>query len=225
MKKILFCFAICTGSLMVTEGQHLSSVDTGKFRINLPPYWKAGNKVWEILVDKLPLVCEELKDKELCGNDCNPRYSIEFEMSPPVIFSYTSNHISSDYTNNQYRKPSEVWDFNAHYSFECYLLLLDDKNKLLTKFVLVDSTEEWTVTFRETLRSYAPPPPQMQALRRNWASRNGTVIDNGPSFQSIVPAMAQEGQTPYSFINSNKDKLWPTNNDMFLVVDRKIKSL
>lgn len=224
MKKILLCITLWTGCLPASQGQRLSSVDTGKFRINLPNYWKSGNKIWEILSDKLPLVCGVLKDKELCGDDCNPRYSIEFEMTPPVIFSYSSNHVSSDYTNTHSRKPSEVWDFKAHYSFECYLLLLDDKNNLLTKFVLVDNSEEWIVTFRETLRSYAPPPPQVQVFRRNSASRSGSVIDNNQAFQAVLPTVGQEGQTPYSYINSNKDKLSPTNNDMFLIVDRKIKS-
>ncbi|MEO6611485.1 MAG: hypothetical protein ABIT05_05110 [Chitinophagaceae bacterium] len=221
MKKILVCYALvaCFGTVM-----QASPPDTTKYRINLPSYWKPGNKIWEILTDKLPLVCEELKDKELCGDNCNPGYSIEFEMSAPFINSYTPIHVSSDYTNTLSKRPTEVWDIVTSYSFECYLLLMDDKNKILTKFILVDSDETWIVTSRQTLRSYSPPPMQMAAIRRNWSNRSGSLVDNSSQVQGLYPYTAQEGQTPYAFINENKDKLSPTNNDLFLVVDRKIRS-
>lgn len=223
MKNILLCLFLLAFSLRGIQGQGLRPPDSTKYRINLPPYWQPGNKIWQILVDKLPLVCEELKDKDLCGDNCNPRYFIEFEMSAPLIFSYTSNHISSDYTNTQYRKPSDNWDIITWYGFDCYLLLLDEKNNLLTKFVLVDRTEMWSITHRITLPSYSPPPAQLLFVRRNWAGRNGTTTDNNAN-QAILPVVGQEGQTPYSYINVNKEKLSPGNNDLFLVIDRKIKS-
>ncbi|MEO7923779.1 MAG: hypothetical protein ABIR30_08870 [Chitinophagaceae bacterium] len=227
MKKLITCLSILACILPGAWGQRLSSLDTNKYRINLPDYWKPGNKVWQILVDKLPHVCDELKDKELCGDNCNPRYFIEFEMSPPAVFSHSYNHISADYTNTVYKKPTDSWDFNTHYSFECYLLLFDEKDKLLTKFIVVDSMEEWTVTHRVTLAAYAPPPTQMLPVRRNWASRNASSIsstDYALSNQANFPAVGQEGQTPFSYINANSDRLWPTNKDLFLVVDRKFNS-
>ncbi len=224
MKKILICYALYACCIPGITAQRLSSLDTGKYRINLPSYWKPGNKIWEILTEKLPIVCEELKDKELCGDNCHPRYSIEFEMSAPVIYSYSPNHISSDYTNTLNKRPTEVWDFTTSYGFECYLLLMDEKDNILTKFILVDDTELWTVTSRQTLRSYAPPPPQMASIRRNWSNRSGSLVDNSTQVQGLYPYTPQEGQTPYAYINDNKDKLSPSNNDMFLVVDRKIRS-
>src|SRR5258705_1537851 len=118
MKKDIGCFIFFLLSSFLTYGQHLSATDTNKYSIHLPDYWRPGNKVWRILNDKLPLVCEELKEKELCGNDCHPKYTIEFEMSEPIINDYQPNHISSGTT-------SQTWDFVTSYSFKCSLLLFD----------------------------------------------------------------------------------------------------
>lgn len=60
-----------------------------KYRINLPDYWGHGNKVWQILTEKLPLVCEELKDREICGDDCRPKYTIDFYITEPELVGYT----------------------------------------------------------------------------------------------------------------------------------------
>jgi hypothetical protein len=85
MKNIIICFVLSVSCMAEVTGQRLSTPDSNKYRIDLPSYWKPGNKVWKILIDKLPLVCAEIKDKEICGDDCNPAYSFEFEMSDPVI--------------------------------------------------------------------------------------------------------------------------------------------
>lgn len=221
MKSIIFCFTLLVFFSPGVQGQRLSSPDSSKYRINLPGYWRPGNKIWQILNDKLPLVCEELKDKELCGDNCSPLYTIEFEMSEPVIFNYSPNHISSDYTNNQYKKPSEVWDFATWYGFECSLLLLDEKDKILTRLILVDTNEVWTVTNRVTLASYSPAPRQMMYIRRN--NRSGAADINNTANQPVIESVAQEGQTPFAYINNNKDKLSPGRKDMLAVIDNKIR--
>ncbi|MBC7873453.1 MAG: hypothetical protein H7Y01_05635 [Ferruginibacter sp.] len=203
-RKIICCLTILVFYLPGSFGQNLSSLDTNKYRINLPDYWGRGNKIWQVLLDKLPLVCEELKDKELCGDDCNPKYFIEFEMSAPVIYDYSSRHILSDNTNNFYKRPSGTWDITTLYGFECSLLLLDNNNKLLTRLIVVDTDETWTFSNRITLPSYSPPPPLYPAMR--WVSTG------------------QEGQSVYSYINKNKEKLAPAFKDMFAVVDKKIGS-
>lgn len=222
MKSFLLSFTFLAAWYSGADGQHLPAPDSGKYRVNLPDYWRPGNKIWQILNDKLPLVCEELKGKELCGDNCSPRYSIEFEMSEPVIYNYSPNHISSDYTNTQYKKPSEVWDFATWYGFECSLLLLDEKDKLLTRFILVDTNEVWSVTNRITLASYSPAPRQMLYLRKY--NRAVAADINNTAYQPIIESVGLEGQTPFDYINNNKDKLSPGRKDMLAIVDNKIRA-
>jgi hypothetical protein len=205
-------------------GQRLTNVDTNKYRIDLPEYWKPGNRVWKILTDKLPLVCNEIMDKELCGDHCNPLYTLEFEMSDPVIFDYFPVHISSIYTNNQFVKPSATWEIQTNYGFECSLLLKNEKGTIITRFILVDTNEVWRISNRVTLASYSPPPVPVNVNRRFRSGRNGNIEPNPPSNQPIMPEISQEGETPYSYINRNREKLTPTYRDMFAVVDRKINS-
>lgn len=223
MKNLLFCFFLSVCCLAETTGQRLLNVDTNKYRIDLPDYWKPGNRVWKILTDKLPLVCNEIKDKELCGDHCNPLYTLEFEMSGPVIFDYFTNHISSIYTNNQFVKPSEIWEIQTLYGFECSLLLRNDKGVLLTRFILVDTNEIWRIGNRVTLASYSPPPIPANYGRRIRSNREG-MVDPYAASQPSMPAFGQEGETPYAYINKNREKLTPTYRDMIAVVDRKINS-
>jgi hypothetical protein len=223
MKNIVFGFVLSASCLSAAIGQRLPVPDTNKYRIDLPSYWKPGNKVWKILTDKLPLVCPEIKDKEICGDDCNPGYTLQFEMSDPVIFEYFPNHINSIYTNTQFRKPSETWDIQTQYGFECSLLLRNDKGVLITRFILVDTNEVWNVSHRVTLASYSPPPIQASLLRRTRVNRYGVVDPNPPS-QAYIPETGQEGETPYSYINRNREKLTPTYRDLFAIVDMKINS-
>lgn len=222
MKNLVFCFFLSACALTETTGQRLPNVDSNKYRIDLPEYWRPGNRVWKILTDKLPLVCEEIKDKELCGDHCNPLYTFQLEMSDPVIFDYFPNHISSVYTNNQYVKPFETWDIQTRYGFECSLLLRNEKGVLITRFILVDTNEVWSVSKRVTLASYSPPPMPFINYRRNRTNRNGP-LEPEPT-QALFPQFSQEGETPYAYINRNRDKLSPTYMDLITIVDRKINS-
>ena len=223
MKNLLFCFFLFVCCLNETTGQRLLNVDTNKYRIDLPEYWKPGNRVWKILTDKLPLVCNEIKNKELCGDHCNPLYTLEFEMSDPVIFDYLPNHISSIYTNNQFVKPSETWEIQTLYGFECSLLLRNEKGVLITRFILVDTNEVWRIANRVTLASYSPPPPAASFVRRTLPGRFNTDYSNPVNMQQM-PVLGQEGETPYSYISRNREKLTPSYRDMITVVDRKINS-
>jgi hypothetical protein len=223
MKKPVLCLFLSLCFLSAITGQRLLPVDSTKYRIDLPEYWKPGNRVWQILTDKLPLVCNEIKDKELCGDQCNPVYRFEFEMSDPVIFEYFPNHISSTYTNNQFGKPSETWDIQTLYGFECSLLLRNDKGELITRFILVDTNEVWSVTNRVTLASYSPPPIVSGAVRRIRNNRNNP-LEPDQNILPTIPQLGQEGETPYSYINRNREKLIPAYRDFITIVDRKINS-
>ncbi len=223
MKYILTWILLFVFSQIVADGQRIQTVDTGKYRINLPDYWRPGNKVWKILTDKLPLICEELKDKELCGDDCNPYYRIELEMSDPFVIDYFPNHVASVYTHNEFRKPSDTWDIQTRYAFESSLLLRNEKGILLTRLILVDTNETWLLSHRITLASYSPPPIPATYYRRVRTSRYSGLDPNIP-VQPPIPDLGQEGETPYSYINRNREKLMPSYRDLFVIIDRKINS-
>ena len=226
MKNLILYIALVVFCSPKIEGQRLTTLDTNKYRINLPGYWKPGNQIWRILSDKLPLVCGELKDKDICGDDCNPKYIIEFEMSEPVIMGYYPNHISSDFINNQYSKPSEVWEIQTYYGFECSLYLRNEKGDYITRFILIDTNEVWKISNRVKLASYAPPPRPLTSMnnRRTTSNRSGAIDMGNYNYIQSIPATGQEGQTPYSYIQTNKSKLAPSYRDLLAIVDMKINS-
>lgn len=203
MKKNILSF-IAAMLCVFTISAQKNAVNNDKYRINLPDYWKPGSKVWQILTDKLPEVCEELRDKELCGDHCNPKYTIEFYMTAPDVHGYHPIHISSDFNSSM---PTESWEISTYYSFQCYLLLFDDKSKLLAKIVLTDTDEVWTLKNRASLRSNNISPRYRLAV------------------QNAINTSGQQGETPYSYINQHKDELEPKLKDLFSVIDSRIKSL
>lgn len=229
MKSSVIFFLL--GCLLSSDlcAQSLAQIDENKYRIILPDYWKPGNKVWKILTDKLPGVCEELKDKELCGDDCNPKYTIELELSDLVITDYVPNHISSDYRNSSQYRQTDNWDIRTMYSFESSLLLRNEKGVIITRMILVDTNEVWSVSNRVTLAAYAPAPPGNNnpfLLARRMSSRSNTndpsVIYNQIMAPQVIPQAAQEGETPFAYINKNKEKLVPSQRDMLAIIDAKI---
>lgn len=228
MKKLLSCFIFFTCLMLPCISQDLHKTDTGKYRINLPDYWGRGNKVWQVLTDKLPLICEELKDKELCGDDCNAKYIVEFEMTDPYISEFYPRLIFSDNTPAPNRQASDTWDIDTYYSFECSLLLFDNNDKLLTRLVLVDTNEVYKVTHRTALASFTSSSPARYAFRKG-ATRSETIFMdlntlNNVNGQPTSPS-GQNGQTAFSYINENKEKLYPTRKDLLAVVDAKLKAL
>ena len=220
MRKSLFIvvlLAVC-GNLC---GQSLSATDTGKYRLLLPAYWKPGSKVWRILDEKLPHWCPELQGKELCGDDCNPAYRVEFFMTGPAIQNFTASHIATTTT-------SQTWNIVTNYSFECSLLLFTKDNKLLTRVILIGQEEEWKKNNRAEWadnsrqpayiqKAVIVPPPGTPA---NPAYQNYLIQQQLNSMQQITRTM-----TPNDYIRSNTEALYPTQQDLFGLADTRIRSL
>ncbi len=210
MKRMTCLLAFVLFFAAFAAAQNLAAIDTGKYRINLPDYWRPGNKIWQVLTDKLPIVCEELVDKELCGDRCNPRYSIEFEMSEPDIIDYYANRSSIG-------KTTDTWEIVTLYRFSSSLLLFNEKDELLTRLILVGKDETWRVTERVELRSYVPSKPQRIYVAPVGGQSNADL--GNQQFSTPIP-----GQSPYSYIDKNKEKLSPTRRDMLGIIDEKIRS-
>ena len=200
--------------------QSLSTIDTGKYRINLPAHFKPGNKAWRILDEKLPLVCEELKNKELCGDNCNPAYTIDFTMSAPVVLDYYAQRISG--TN---------YDIITLYTFECFLLLKNNSGEIITRIVLVDTNDVFKITNKASIAEFlVPPPPNKISLQKNASGQPEVVVAanlNNPPTTSVFRSDGSYGgiETPYSYINKNKEKLAPREKDQLAVIGQRIIAL
>lgn len=210
MKKILLLFVLV--STATAFGQKIqkksATIKENKYRINLPDYWGKGNKVWKILIDKLPQICEELADKEVCGDDCNPKYSVDFYMTSPVIIDYfiqkkhpplnTNTRIAdparrplqnTEYANSQVY--NNLWQVTSYYNFECYLLLRDENGKIITKMVLVDTNEVFQKKQDVGLSSYN-------------------------EFKERVSS---------GYIDNHKEKFLPTDIELIAIADKKMLAL
>lgn len=215
MKKTGLVLALFLWTCSSTFSQQAKKVNPSKYRINLPNYWKPGSKAVQVLADRLPEVCEELKDKELCGDDCRAKYTLEFYMSEPKVFEYRANLVSVGTEKSTY-------NFVTSYSFESALLLFDESDKLLKRINLVNADEVFTITHRAELNNYVPSMNNRQSMN---TQAPGTV-----AIPNLYPAnywntRTIRGQTPYSYIEEHVDKLYPTRNGMLSVVDDHIRDL
>lgn len=201
----------------ISPGQVTNSAkfNEHKYRIDLPDYWGKGNKAWKILTEKLPIVCEELKDKDLCGDDCKPKYIVRLYVTEPEITGYSlykvkknpsaeTRHLvnSLPYTslvpgsvqpaNMNYPKNNgpdmEAFTMASDYQFSCYLLLMDEKESIITKMILVDTNETWHSDY-------------------GGKDRNLSI------------------QNSDAFFERNKGEMIPGRTELYAIIDKKILAL
>lgn len=152
----------------------LQDTDENKYRILLPDHWSNHSKAFHVLTDVLPALCPELKDKDICGDDCNPAWTVAFYLSEPELLSYQvyprnspitntntrSSFVSKDFyispaspqprqeTGNNliYRQPNTNTtgkEIVSYFTFQCFLLLRDKEQNIVTRLILVDTNEVW----------------------------------------------------------------------------------
>lgn len=150
-------------SLPFSAPAQTKKADPGKFRINLPDYWGKSSKVMSVLIDQLPLICPELAGKDVCGDNCRPKYKVEFYLTAPYVTGYYTQKQnppvptkvinitkqaaylqSLDYATSI--SSENTWNVTGYYNFQCYLLLMDDADSILTKLILVDTDESFADT-------------------------------------------------------------------------------
>lgn len=219
MKNNLFLLLMISFVSLTARAQQTSEkIDTNKYRINLSKYWSNGHKVWKILSDRLPEICPELSDKDLCGDDCKTRYSVELYITEPVIEDYRFTNFGTSVTSGtrpgsfdpvvdptgkmvslpmatlinltQTGNKDVKMTLSSYYSFESYLLLVENNEKIITKMVLVDSTELWT-------------------KRKNFDNRYSNRL----------------GSSKEQIIEKSKDELAPNEKDLLTIIENKILSL
>jgi hypothetical protein len=218
MRKILLPTAsLLLLSVCLSAQPKTLKLNENKYSIYLPDYWGKGHKVWQVLTDKLPVICEELKDKELCGDNCNPKYRVELYVTEPGNFEYDSKKANpAPYTNTRhlgnqmvmvngiphqaynperayYSSASNMWKITTLYDFQCYLLLMDDTGKIITRMILVDTNEIW---HRE----------------------NVVNMSSGGNF-------SDQNAKAYIENENNKEKLMPTLYEMLAIIEKKILDL
>lgn len=214
MRKIYPFIFILLVVTITAQSQKSLKVSENKFKLELYKVWGKSHAVSKKLLEKLPEICPELKDFEICGDDCNPEYTVEFFMSDPTVFEYrlqrtagfpntnTRNLVQYPIArlnfpeqqispNNVLQPSSEKWTIVSSYFFQSFLLLRNRNNEIITKLVLVDTNEVW-----QTLRS--------------------SVINVNPNSRK---------NTPFSNIDDNPEMLIPPREEMVGIVERKILAL
>lgn len=211
---ILFLIVVAMGQ-RPSEAQTLADIDTNKYSIRLPSHWKPGNKIWKILSDKLPLICEEIKDKELCGDRCNPKYTIVLEIYEPLATDH-------DFycTNTTSTGPVRNWVFLTYYNFHSSFLLLNEKGQVLTRFVLVDTTETWMVRKHESFN--LQPEVIYRPARVNNSNYFLLRAQNPVAPQPQI--RYRDTVDPMTYIQQNRQALLPSDLELFAIIDRKIRS-
>jgi hypothetical protein len=218
MKNVLLFLFLYPTLIISAQESNKRPVNENKYRINLPDYWGKGNKVWMILTEKLPIVCEELQNKDICGDNCRPKYVLDYYMSEPQIIGYFKNRKPDPVSTNtraiansapgivqqpgaiaqrpvvNYTAPptqtsTDTWQLAAEYSFQCFLLLRDENGNLLTKIILVDTNEVWQTELKNIDASQFSP----------------YNID--------------------AYVEKNKENFKPLRTDLFAIVDKKIHAL
>ena len=196
-----------------SNAQKTRSIDTTKYRINLPEYWKPGNKVWRILNNNLPKVCLELANKDLCGDNCQAGYTVDFEVTEPIILDYYSNKISG----NRH-------EIITLYTFQSNLFVRNKDGVITSHIILADTNEVFRLKNTAYINDViSPPTPPKFRLTKNQAGQPEMIMldQRDPSLGSRLTG----GESPYNYINKNKDKLGPTLTDLYRVIDQKIRSL
>ncbi len=216
MRSAKLIHLLLLGGLLVTFSvqaqKNKTAVNENKYRINLPDYWGRGNKVWKVLIDRLPQICEELSGKDICGDDCQPKYTVDFYMTEPVVIDYYTQKKNPPLNTrtNLFIKPGDprytdarfadytrpfsnsqnynAWQVTSYYNFEFFLLLKDETGKILTRMILVDTTETWT-----------------------------TVHD--------INLTSSGSQNILNYVSDNKDKLLPPDKDLIAIADKKMLDL
>jgi hypothetical protein len=193
--KLLFLVPALAFSLLAAAQKNASRVNNDKYRINLPAYWGKGHKVWKVLIDKLPLVCEELVDKDICGDDCHPKYTVDFYLTEPTVVDFTTKRLitppdpdtrslllkSQNFqsSGNTYYPSNtsmvDSWQAITDYTFQCYLLLRNEEGKILTKMILVDTNEIWERPHPEIIKTNTPPDANY--MQNNKEKFNPVIFD------------------------------------------------
>lgn len=174
MRKSFLLLALLHSCAVASFAQRsLAETDENKYRVNLPDHWKPHSKAIRVLSDVLPVICPELKDKDICGDDCNPAWTVEFYLSEPELEYYEINGKPTFPVNTNTRnlfvrpgayitpstpQPSQIEnnpgirqsavnpsgkEIVSYFNFQCFLLLLDKQQKIVTRLVLVDTNETW----------------------------------------------------------------------------------
>ena len=186
-------------------------IDTTKYRINLPSYWKLGDKVWEILTDALPKVCPELVDKELCVGKCNPLYSIDLYISKPQ-FLYKTAGLRPGY--------QDQYDIRTYYSFTSSLYMKDTQGVIIDDMLLVDTDEVFSM-----LKTAQVPPPSVYSTKtmnpKKMSSQSGPQLLN--SMEQLSAGIPRNGSP--NMLYTGNEKLVIPDHIIYSIINSKLRAL
>jgi hypothetical protein len=221
--QIYLCVFLLLGTGLTISAQKSLPVDSNRYSIELPAYWKTGNKVWRILNDKLPLICPEVKNKDLCGEQCNPALKFTLHTSPVSVIDYNYHPSSVVSTSNT---QGDNYEFVTHYKFKSWLELRNAKGELLVQLILVDENEDWTCSHMAIMPSSIQQASSMPKLVRQRSGNTTVLVFDDRALNSGTIATPVSDQTnPDSYIQKHRKDLMPTERAIFDIIDGKFRAL
>lgn len=161
--------------ICISAGAQQTTSDNN-FSLELPSYWKKEGKVWRMLAEKLPEYCPELSGKQVCADCPQTEYKVVWLMSEPLVMGQDSKEIdnnringtnginrmtsagrsntgrdsivaNSNYVYERTRDYNTRWQIRTYFTFQFSLLVLDNKDSIIRRLILVDNDE---VNFKAT---------------------------------------------------------------------------
>ncbi len=191
MKKLLIISLLVWFSL-TGFSQQLAIRFSDRYKLDLPRTWMKP-KIIKAVTEVLPLVLEELKDKDFC-TDCKGTYTVQLLVDSPYIKS--RNNISNGYSSNNVLH----YTMEIIYQFRSTLGLFDTSGNLLTELVLVAPEEEHA-------KRSAIQMNQMTYSRQMITDREGRVT------QIMVPIYHSAPVT---------NKLYPSLEDLTAITEQRL---
>lgn len=173
--------------ICISAGAQQTTSDNN-FSLELPSYWKKEGKVWRMLAEKLPEYCPELSGKQVCADCPQTEYKVVWLMSEPLVMGQDVKEVSNSRNpaasrvnsvnvtvqgtngrdsiiatranfNPRMENYSTRWNIRIYYSFQFSFLLLDNKDSILRRIILVDTDEMFVKNNDVVTSSYFETSP------------------------------------------------------------------
>jgi hypothetical protein len=142
MRKLIL--SILLYIIGVNAFSQINFVDTNKYKVMLPSFWKKDKGLLKLFDTTLYKTWYELQNKRICTKSCDPFFLVILVISKP---EYLDPYVSF----NERPEIDQVSDYkgtgnNAHfiiipYKFSAKLVLKNQEGKILSEKIIVDTTE------------------------------------------------------------------------------------
>lgn len=214
-------------TLFVCIGGFSQTVSPNKYRIDLPQNLNFSKGFTTRLIDILPILSSKLKNKDVCGDDCNSLYHVSIEISQfknlGQDYQLASTSLSQ-FANSSY----ETYAVYSHFSFESSLII-DSAGVIVERIQVVDTSEQWSANFSEKIRIADKDNPHVNNIKIKQNATlpvdiNTSIYNNNLSATALQNNSTAE-TSPISYLYNNRIRYTVESKHLIDVIEKKINSL